>query len=559
MWRLAQSKCQKKGSPTNAVSAGQRGIRKPAKIGARLPVDTTPRVAQDRVMLGETQNQFSLTRVALSTCGRAISTFLSIQFWMLLLLTSGCSDRLDSQDPAQRLRAVSASTDQATLTLIALIDVDPHVRMAATLKIADPTTLKELAMGCVPRMLRLPDNDILRKIIKEGVDPQVRMAAMQKITDQEALKELAMDCFSINDPECNRVGLAAARRLTNQTAFAVVGLLALKNTRQPQVLFLSEVTDQDVLVTAIVGLSDKGEVGLTNNLADWLRDRKRFADIDSRGELMWTHLSEWLTNQEALARLALSGSTFAHTALRSLTDQELLAKVATRSKDINVRFGAINKLTNQIVLADVITAAPQEHFRRAARRRLALLMRPQARDIFEEHDPIRLARILGSISENEEWARLIFQCHGGNTSEVSKDPREVLARIQLAIREPLIRERAPLLVFSSTIVPVSADYHTGIGVTIVGTSVSSVINGESVSTTLRIGRQLVAQQSWKTEFPELISLKAPDFICATASGTKLLTPLLRLPVFQAGDLRSLCGSPIPELREAATLALSERR
>src|SRR6185369_11544190 len=47
-------------------------------LGQRFPVDATTRICQRRSMLGETENQFSLTRAALSTGGRAKSKFLSV-------------------------------------------------------------------------------------------------------------------------------------------------------------------------------------------------------------------------------------------------------------------------------------------------------------------------------------------------------------------------------------------------------------------------------------------------------------------------------------------------
>src|SRR5258706_8345543 len=45
---------------------------------AQLPVDMWPPLCQYRAMLGEAKNQFSLTRAASSTCGRAKSSFLSV-------------------------------------------------------------------------------------------------------------------------------------------------------------------------------------------------------------------------------------------------------------------------------------------------------------------------------------------------------------------------------------------------------------------------------------------------------------------------------------------------
>jgi hypothetical protein len=38
-----------------------------------LPVDATAGICQGRAMIGETENQFSLTRAELSHCGRAKS------------------------------------------------------------------------------------------------------------------------------------------------------------------------------------------------------------------------------------------------------------------------------------------------------------------------------------------------------------------------------------------------------------------------------------------------------------------------------------------------------
>jgi hypothetical protein len=44
-----------------------------------LPVDALRQVSQDEAAMNESEKQFSFTRAALSTCGRAGSKFLSLQ------------------------------------------------------------------------------------------------------------------------------------------------------------------------------------------------------------------------------------------------------------------------------------------------------------------------------------------------------------------------------------------------------------------------------------------------------------------------------------------------
>lgn len=49
------------------------------EAGENCPLTPPPSLWQCRAMLGETKNQFSLTRVASSTCGRMKSKFLSVK------------------------------------------------------------------------------------------------------------------------------------------------------------------------------------------------------------------------------------------------------------------------------------------------------------------------------------------------------------------------------------------------------------------------------------------------------------------------------------------------
>jgi hypothetical protein len=52
---------------------------KPPEPRQNLPVDALRQVWQDRAAMNESEKQFSLTRAALSTCGRAKSKFLSVK------------------------------------------------------------------------------------------------------------------------------------------------------------------------------------------------------------------------------------------------------------------------------------------------------------------------------------------------------------------------------------------------------------------------------------------------------------------------------------------------
>jgi hypothetical protein len=131
----------------------------------------------------------------------------------------------------------------------------------------------------------------------------------------------------------------------------------------------------------------------------------------------------------------------------------------------------------------------------------------------------------------------------------TSDPMLTAARIRLAIQEPRIRNRFPLIVFEPRI---SLKSHSYFGIRKGGS-----MPGESITFELRQAGKTLAQKNWSTVFPQ--QMWEFVFLAAHVDGTDLLRELLRNAVFTPDDLAELSSSEIPELRQAAQERLAQIR
>jgi hypothetical protein len=271
-----------------------------------------------------------------------------------------------------------------------------------------------------------------------------------------------------------------------------------------------------------------------------------------------------LTDQAPLARVAVEAQGWeARTvAVARLTDQTWLTKIAGESKDANVRRIAVGKLTNQAMLAKIGAADQDREVRRAAVGNLtdqALLAKIALKD---QDFYIRLKAVkrltdqamLTQVAENggDQFVRATaiaamdesnpaLKRLAGDLGASTSDAGGSIARVKLAIQEPLIRSRLPRIVFAPRVSDVSQSY-TQSGVPL-------DMRGESVSFVLSQDRKKLAEKEWSTDFPGQSA--ALTFLAAKVHGEDLLAELLHNAVFMQDDLAKLSSSEIPEVRQAA--------
>jgi len=133
--------------------------------------------------------------------------------------------------------------------------------------------------------------------------------------------------------------------------------------------------------------------------------------------------------------------------------------------------------------------------------------------------------------------------------EITFDTKESIARIKLAVQEPIIRSRVPGLSCVADVSTTSKEYVGPI----------SRVTGERVTVALLQGSVTIYEGLWITDFPFLFhSLQKKDYISPEVSARDPLTKLLQLSVFTPEDLALLSRSRIPEVRVAAAANLMDR-
>jgi hypothetical protein len=135
--------------------------------------------------------------------------------------------------------------------------------------------------------------------------------------------------------------------------------------------------------------------------------------------------------------------------------------------------------------------------------------------------------------------------------ETSSSAEVSAARINLAIHEPRIKDRFPMIVFAASVYNISQTYVAS------GTGEQQEVPGESISFVLSQVGTTLAEEKWNTNFPYRVSQHDAGFMQAEVSGEKLLAKLLHNAVFTHDDLTELSSSEIPELRAAAKHRLAE--
>jgi hypothetical protein len=145
-------------------------------------------------------------------------------------LTDFLKPRHQHRDPAIRIRAVEAATDEAILVRIACEDPDLEVRHRAVDRLKRVDALRSVALdgkhldARLKAVAKIQDPQVLAEVMRERKNPDLMMACFEQIKDQSVLEKIA------RDPAYN----VTARRIAINM-FADQNLLAdiLKSVRAP--------------------------------------------------------------------------------------------------------------------------------------------------------------------------------------------------------------------------------------------------------------------------------------------------------------------------------------
>jgi len=327
-----------------------------------------------------------------------------------------------------------------------------------------------------------------------------RMQAVAQITDQTVLAKVALDNkdWAVRD--------AALDKLTNQ---AVLAKLAVK----------AAADEDDVLKPIGVGAVKK------------LTDQTLLAKIAMELQYGYIGYAAWdaLKDQAVLAQIAQQAEDPGNriSALKKLTDQVLLAKIAEEDKDKDVRSDAFDHITDESLLAKLVTD-----------NRVA--------NIESRHKAI--AKLHGTHFD--------FQKLAGNLSTQTFDAAEAVSRINLVFTNQIVTARMPNSSFSLDvdIQDTSQSYSS-----LPGTAPGGALRfGETVKIILKQRTNIIASNSWTTDFPSGAIKDSYDFVPAEVDVSGLMESLFHLPGFTQEDLIQLSQSEIPEMRAGATANLHDQ-
>jgi hypothetical protein len=251
-----------------------------------------------------------------------------------------------------------------------------------------------------------------------------------------------------------------------------------------------------------------------------------------------------LTGQAALAQIAVSSKfpAVCDAAIRRVTDQTLLANIAAGDESY-VRSSAIQNLTDQAQLAKVAQTGVDPHVRWMAVARLR--DRTLLAEVATGRDPLVRARAISALEEdNPALERL-----AGDLGAFAIDAGESIARVRLALADPLVHSRLPALEFTPGVSEMSVTYASGV-------ASRAPKQGESITFVVTQGRKTLAKNNWATVFPP--QTKTRDFVAAEVHGEELLAELLHNAAITGDDLAEFAASGIPEVRHAAVGNMTDR-
>jgi hypothetical protein len=281
--------------------------------------------------------------------------------------------------------------------------------------------------------------------------------------------------------------------------------------------------------------------------------------LESEDISVRTAAVERLTDQAVLAKVAIGDKDeyVRRAAVERLTDQAVLAKVAIEDKDENVRETAVRKITDQALLTRVAIGDKDEYVRRAAVERLT--------------DQAVLAKVaIGDKDGNVRWvaverlvdpalkAQLKSPVGRANLIGELQDSDPILMKIAtdrigatldasecIARMKLAVREPRIQSRFPGL---QCKTYARETGQRYLGSGIL-FLHGETVFIRFHQNGKTLAEARWHTEFPP--STTSSYFKPADVNGGELLKKLFHLRAFTPEDLAEFCRSKIPEVRIGA--------
>jgi hypothetical protein len=281
---------------------------------------------------------------------RAIQVCGPVVACVLLMQATGCKPKLDSADASQD-----------ALATIALSNTNMPVRQAALQKLTNQTALARVVMeerlyGLIiwPALDKITDQAILAKIALEDQSHFLRRAAARKITDQTVLGKVA-----VKDDEYS-VLWAAMNNLTNQSILAKVATDAKSETIRKAAAAKIQVANLTDLA-CLAKLAEGENPHIRWACALKITNQSVLAKIageDTDGRVNRAALNR-ITDQTLLAKLAIV-ATIGDEAMRicefaawRLTNTVLLAQVAVEARNSQARRAAVAKITDETILVRV--------------------------------------------------------------------------------------------------------------------------------------------------------------------------------------------------------------
>ncbi len=427
---------------------------------------------------------------------------------------------LNDPDAELRIFAVSWLTDPVLLVQVAVESKDAHVGACAVAKISNQSLLAQVA--CVSQktirgiaVQKLTDQELLTQVAMMGPETEVRTAAVNKLTDQLALARAA------TESEDWHVRSTAVGKLTDQSVLARVAV---------------EDVDAGVRADAVARLIDQAILA-------------RCAGSDKNKHVRQTAVSR-LHDQAVLARVAVSDEDpgVREKAVIRLSDQALLARLALEDKDATIRTTAVANVTDQNVLARLASQG-YDDIRKAAIARLT--------------DQPLLARLAKSSSEDKkiraaaicrlENAHPLLATLAGDMNQMTIDVLEFLSRLKMLLREPRLVGSFPSMSCVVSFNQTSKEYKSFGGK-------HFTMYGERVTIALWHGGDTVATETWSTWYPFTISVhqhQMEGHLDAEISGGELLARLVQSSMFTPTEMTELVNSPIPEVRVAVVVTITD--
>lgn len=255
-----------------------------------------------------------------------------------------------------RLLETKNLTDSKKLSQVALSDQSVAVRQLAVEKLGDQQVLYQIAIKDSSYELskmaveRLVNQQILSQVATESRWNEVKELAIERISDQKALYQLVSLPEPTTTDSAIRFGKLAMKKLNDQELLSKVALddaISVKMREEA----INKLNNQVMLKQIAMSELDPFILGL---LAEKLSDQKTLVSLEKRlAETSYPHDKRY---SALYARCR---------AIEKILDQSMLAEWA-RHHEWSIRLAAMNNLTNQTVLVNIVNTDENESVREAA-------------------------------------------------------------------------------------------------------------------------------------------------------------------------------------------------